>query len=86
MPYGSVFARDAAAYMTPKGQSPVMAVSNPVPAEMQEVPEQISKEDLKQVIEMFPNIEEEVVQTVLDSNRGNKDQTINALLALSEGT
>ncbi|XP_035233327.1 toll-interacting protein-like, partial [Stegodyphus dumicola] len=89
MPYGSVFARDAAAYpqcITPKGQSSVIAVSNPVPAAVQEVPEHISKEDLKQVIEMFPNIEEEVVQTVMDSNRGNKDQTINALLALSEGT
>lgn len=35
---------------------------------------------------MFPNIEEEVVRTVLESNSGNKDHTINALLALSEGT
>lgn len=35
---------------------------------------------------MFPNIEDEVVRTVMESNSGNKDQTINALLALSEGT
>ena len=40
-------------------------------------------EDFKQVKEMFPDMEDEVIKSVFESNSGNKDSTINALLQMS---
>ncbi|GFY71778.1 toll-interacting protein [Trichonephila inaurata madagascariensis] len=45
-----------------------------------------TEEEFKQVIEMFPNVEEDIVRAIMESNRGNKEHIINALLELSDVT
>ncbi|KAG5892236.1 hypothetical protein JTB14_022301 [Gonioctena quinquepunctata] len=58
--------------------TPAAPVTEPLPVPI------LKESDLKQIEEMFPNIEKEVIKTVFEANRGNKESTINSLLQMAE--
>lgn len=61
-------------YITPQPQVPVIT-----PAQIQ-----LREDDLKQIQEMFPNIEVDVIKSVFEANRFNKEVTINCLIQINE--
>ncbi|XP_033337459.1 toll-interacting protein [Megalopta genalis] len=62
-------------YTTP----PVTAVLPDAPSSMPN-----AEVELKQIMEMFPNVDKEVIKSVYDVNQGKKDVTINSLLQMCE--
>jgi toll-interacting protein len=63
-------------------QTPVSAATGPpAPAPP---PPTFSEEDFKQLKELFPDVDEEVVKSIYEAQRYNKDGTANAILSMSE--
>ena len=66
------------------GQMPPPACNPAMPQQQQQQPQQpaFTDEDISQVKDMFPKVDEEVIRSIMEVNRGNKDLTINNLLQM----
>ena len=82
------------AYAYPQGfAQPVVGVPSAMPPSFQRPPQQqqqqqqqqqtLRDEDVKKVKDMFPDMEEEIIRSVLLSSNGNVDTAVNHLLSMT---
>ncbi len=44
----------------------------------------VKEEDVKQLVEMFPTLEKDVIHSVLEANNGQVDPAVTSLLQMTE--
>jgi toll-interacting protein len=60
-----------------------MLQQQPVPVETLPAPQPLTDEDIATLMEMFPSVEKDVIKSIGEANRGDKNATINSLLQLT---
>lgn len=69
----NVSGRALPVYVQP--QQPIMQQPAPI--------QPLTDEDIASLMEMFPSVDKDVIKSIADANRGNKEATINSLLQLT---
>jgi len=68
-------------FLVPQVGAPPLIMQPQAPPQVQ-LPPPFTEEDVNQVKEVFPTMEDDVIKSVLASNNGNKDRAINQLLQM----
>lgn len=82
----NVSGRALPVYVSP---TPVQQITQPMPPQQQQIPhsppqnQPLTDEDIANLMEMFPNIDKDVIKSIGEANRGDKNATINSLLQLT---
>ncbi|XP_070160469.1 toll-interacting protein [Polyergus mexicanus] len=79
VPSATMFGMPNYAPVTVYTKPPAVAAPTVVPSSLPN-----AEVELKQIAEMFPNVDKEVIKSVYDANYGKKDVTINSLLQMCE--
>lgn len=74
-------------FINPQQAQPIQQQQQqvPVPVAVQQPPvaRELTDVDIQQISEMFPNVDKEVIKSVGEANRGNREATVNSLLAMT---
>jgi toll-interacting protein len=64
---------------------PVYVQPQPIQQAIQAPPpaQPLTEEDISNLMEMFPSVDKDVIKSIGEANRGNKEATINSLLQLT---
>lgn len=81
----NVSGRALPVYIQPQPQQQMIQQQLIQPQMIQQPPpvQPMTEEDVSNLMEMFPSVDKEVIKSIGEANRGNKEATINSLLQLT---